>query len=199
MFAGHVCASRRSGRYAVLFSAMMGLTFGASAATSLPALQLAAEPGLADGAKSSIDLKKEQIEHGDLLSADPMASERAIGIRDSYGRCMDRAGSDLFSVVVCSNVEFDYQDTRLNAVYQKVMRSLSGSRRDELRTEEREWVAAKDAFCGSSKPAGMVGRAIIASCFMFETAARATVLDRMTTNKATLKPSLKPAAKGISL
>ncbi|WP_254564690.1 lysozyme inhibitor LprI family protein [Oscillatoria sp. HE19RPO] len=45
-------------------------------------------------------------------------------------------------------------DNRLNAVYQQVMRQLSGNRKEQLRTAQLDWIQYRDALCEFERSGG---------------------------------------------
>ncbi|MDR6938203.1 lysozyme inhibitor LprI family protein [Luteibacter sp. 3190] len=130
--------------------------------------------GLRDALRSS---RLAKVDYRGLLNIKPEASERAAGIRTSYARCMDRAEADFFAIIECSNVEYLFQDERLNASYKRRMASLGENEKEKLRAEERLWIKARDSYCNSNEFGGVTSRAVIASCHMFQTAYRAMTLE----------------------
>jgi uncharacterized protein YecT (DUF1311 family) len=45
-------------------------------------------------------------------------------------------------------------DNRLNAVYQQVMRELSGDRKEQLRTAQLDWIQYRDSLCAFERSGG---------------------------------------------
>ncbi|MCT7976367.1 lysozyme inhibitor LprI family protein [Laspinema olomoucense] len=45
-------------------------------------------------------------------------------------------------------------DNRLNAVYQQVMRQLSGNRKEQLRTAQLDWIQYRDSLCEFERSGG---------------------------------------------
>jgi uncharacterized protein YecT (DUF1311 family) len=82
----------------------------------------------------------------------------------------------------CYRAEFKLHDTRLNAVYERLMLARSGEAKANLRYKQRAWIRAKEATCASEAidadeetASGVAG----AACYLRLTAERVTFLERM--------------------
>jgi uncharacterized protein YecT (DUF1311 family) len=67
----------------------------------------------------------------------------------AYDTCVHAAGSDTTNLTVCAQTELNRQDARLNQMYRKRIRQLSGSpsATTSLRSDERKWIRARDSKC----------------------------------------------------
>lgn len=63
----------------------------------------------------------------------------------TYGETHDRPA---IPAAECNARELRAQDARLNAAYKAVMARLPASRKADLRTDERNWIVARDQQCG---------------------------------------------------
>lgn len=68
---------------------------------------------------------------------------------------------------VCAAQESRRADAQLNAVYQKLMKTLDANRRTKLRAAQRAWLAYRDAQCAfeaSASEGGSMQPLELASC-----------------------------------
>jgi Uncharacterized protein conserved in bacteria len=98
-------------------------------------------------------------------------------IRPSYRHCLDATGGVTPDMKACMSAEFDFQDKRLNAVYKRLMATLSGEGKASLRTEEREWIRSKQSKCDEGTEPGQADELVAYDCLVVETANRAAELE----------------------
>lgn len=102
-------------------------------------------------------------------SADRAAHHALIGLRSSYGECLDAAAG---TTAKCVAREFSYQSARLDRVHQKWMLLLREPGRAELQREQRHWIAYRNAICEGEKTRSDAER-----CRVVATADRAAELE----------------------
>ena len=114
-------------------------------------------------------------ESGEATAAAPEAALRA-----SFKACVDAAGGVDAAMQACIGEEYGYQDTRLNAAYGALRKSLPADRMAALRTEQRAWIAERDGDCAwDAKTEGSAQRLQANHCQMETTAKRADALEAM--------------------
>ena len=114
-------------------------------------------------------------ESGEATAAAPEAALRA-----SFKACVDAAGGVDAAMQACIGEEYGYQDTRLNAAYGALRKSLPADRMAALRTEQRAWIAGRDGNCAwDAKTEGSAQRLQANYCRMETTAKRADALEAM--------------------
>lgn len=120
----------------------------------------------------------------------------AYGIRPDYEACITNQAQDASTAghrQECADQELEFQDTRLNRVYQEAMAALKGGDSTDtpeslqLRDAQREWLSQLDPTCArAAEEAGSaMGPAAQSTCYMDQTAKRADELER--SYKATLE------------
>jgi uncharacterized protein YecT (DUF1311 family) len=116
-----------------------------------------------------------------IASDSILAGNAAIKLRPSYQDCLDNSFIDQYPRLECTNDEYDFQDARLNAVYRRLMASLSPAAKLALRAEERSWIRKRRRRCdfGIDPLPDYVVEA--ADCALSEAAKRATALERRLT------------------
>ncbi|MFI4953808.1 MAG: lysozyme inhibitor LprI family protein [Burkholderiales bacterium] len=105
------------------------------------------------------------------------AETDAIGLRHSYGVCLDASGGADAAMQDCISTKYVYQDARLNTIYGTLMRKLPKGERTRLRVEEREWMTYRDATCKLTPDGGQGQRLESNDCSVEQTAKRATALE----------------------
>ncbi len=106
------------------------------------------------------------------------ADERAL--RDAYATCLQAAGGVDPAMQECIGSEYEYQDGRLNAAYAKLKRTLGDPEMTALRSEQRGWIAERDAKCvWDAKTEGSAQRLQANQCRLDATALRAGELEAM--------------------
>lgn len=100
-------------------------------------------------------------------------------MRASYQTCLDASEGVTPDIQDCIAEEYDYQDQRLNAAYESLLKSLDSAARDRLRDEQRGWIAKRDAECAPSDEPGQGELLEMNSCSLRITAARADELEKM--------------------
>jgi uncharacterized protein YecT (DUF1311 family) len=85
-------------------------------------------------------------------SAQVPAWSAKIGLRSSFKKCVDNADAVVPDTRECISAEYQYQDKRLNAVYKKLIASLTPDEQSKLRVEERHWIAYRDSRCNKLEP-----------------------------------------------
>jgi len=101
-----------------------------------------------------------------------------LGFRPSYYACIDQSDGSMPSYQRCADLEFVYQDRRLNRIYGKLIKSLPPERRVSLRDEERAWIGDKEKKCGMPESPGQGQILDSTSCAVTETARRARELEQ---------------------
>lgn len=87
---------------------------------------------------------------GCMMSAPGAAQDVTDGFSEAYQACItDGERNDAIAIpeTECDARELRRQDARLNASYKAVMARLPPPRRAALRTDERNWILARDRTC----------------------------------------------------
>lgn len=101
-------------------------------------------------------------------------------LRSSYGECIKASGGVVPEMQACIEDEFDYQDARLNNVYRRLLETSEGSKKIELESSQKQWLAERDSKCGWDAGEEGQGQRIEANdCFLEMTAKRAGELEVM--------------------
>lgn len=98
-------------------------------------------------------------------------------LRPSYQNCVEASQGVTLALNDCIGVEHAFQDTRLNAAYQQLRKSLPKAERLRLRDEERAWIAKRDKTCAPEADGGTASHLDANQCQLDETAARAAALE----------------------
>ena len=117
-----------------------------------------------------------------LLFCYPAAAQTvgdaSIGLRAPYIHCTDRQDNDISaSLFQCTADEYKYQDGRLNQVYQRLVNTLDKTGKQQLRQEERAWLAIRKIYCDPGVKPDRVAQIKAQTCNVYETAKRATELE----------------------
>ncbi len=161
------------------FALLAGCSKQPAAAEPQPAPQDAeAKAVVATGdAPETGDAQVEVVVEDDAASS-PSGDKRAL--RDAYATCLQAAGGVDSAMQECIGSEYEYQDGRLNAAYAKLKRTLGESEMSGLRTEQRGWIAGRDAKCvWDAKTEGSAQRLQANQCRLDATAVRAGELEAM--------------------
>lgn len=161
------------------FALLAGCSKQPAAAEPQPAPQAAGTSAVAEtrDAPETGDAQVEIVVEDDS-AASPSADKRAL--RDSYATCLQAAGGVDPAMQDCIGNEYEYQDGRLNAVYARLKRTLGESEMSGLRTEQRGWIADRDAKCvWDAKTEGSAQRLQANQCRLDATAVRAGELEAM--------------------
>lgn len=101
-------------------------------------------------------------------------------LRNSYGECIKASGGVVPEMQACIEEEFEYQDSRLNDVYRRLLETSEGSKKIELESSQKLWLAERDSKCGWDASEEGQGQRIEANdCFLEMTAKRAKELEAM--------------------
>lgn len=101
-------------------------------------------------------------------------------LRSSYGECIKASGGVVPEMQACIEDEFDYQDARLNNVYRRLLERSEESKKIELESSQKQWLAERDSKCGWDAGEEGQGQRIEANdCFLEMTAKRAGELEAM--------------------
>jgi uncharacterized protein YecT (DUF1311 family) len=111
-------------------------------------------------------------------SDDIEQSTRAISLRPAYVDCIRGGAMTTPGMLACADIEFAFQDKRLNRAYAAAMSALGVAERHVLRNEERKWLSFKARKCALPEGPGSTDHVIAADCDVTETATRATLLDQ---------------------
>lgn len=113
------------------------------------------------------DLQHDQAQNGDVSM-----------LRSSYGECIKSSGGVVPEMQACIEEEFEYQDSRLNDVYRRLLETSEGSKKIELESTQKLWLAERDSKCGWDASEEGQGQRIEANdCFLEMTAKRAEELE----------------------
>jgi uncharacterized protein YecT (DUF1311 family) len=122
-------------------------------------------------------ISAEEIER--ITASDSILAENAaMKLRPSYQDCLNNWFIDERPRIQCAYDEYDFQDTRLNASYKRLMDSLEAAGKLALRAEERKWIRKRRRRCDfgiDPLPDYVVDAA---DCEVREAAMRATELER---------------------
>ncbi len=111
---------------------------------------------------------------------DEAPATSASALRASFKACADAAGGVDTAMQDCIGEEYDHQDSRLNAAYGALRKSLPADRMTSLRAEQRAWIAERDGACAwDAKTEGSAQRLQANYCQMETTAKRADALEAM--------------------
>lgn len=116
----------------------------------------------------------------------PAFAPESLGLRPSYRHCIDAVDPPgaTFPMLDCNAAESEYQHERLNGVYRDLIATLPEEHVAILRNEERAWLSAMRAICGSlwnegaTSGTGQAGRLVASTCEMEEVALRAALLEQ---------------------
>lgn len=108
---------------------------------------------------------------------DTAVDSASISIRPAYDVCVSGGGRTTAAVLNCAHEEFIFQDKRLNDAYKLLMSRLDASKKAELRSQERKWLADKKERCKLPEDAGTIDQMVSADCGVRATARRATELE----------------------
>lgn len=117
-----------------------------------------------------------------LFSTTLLASAVVYGeeAQQSHDACQESAVSTV-DIVACITEEFEREDKRLNDNYQQLRNQLSDSRKEQLLTAQRAWIAYKEANCDfyANPEGGTMARVSANSCVLTETTNRADELEAL--------------------
>ena len=99
--------------------------------------------------------------------------------RESYQKCIDASEGITPKMQDCIAEEYEYQDGRLNAAYDQLMKTLDAAAQAQLRDAQRKWIAERDAECAPADDPGQGQLLEANSCSLRITAARADELEKM--------------------
>ncbi len=101
-------------------------------------------------------------------------------LSDTFNSCYTKAlNIDKISQIECLDVEYEYQDKRLNQNYKKLMQSLTTSEKTRLKKAQRQWLQYRDANLDFyANYSGFVDKNLLSSFKLTqETAKRANELE----------------------
>jgi uncharacterized protein YecT (DUF1311 family) len=108
------------------------------------------------------------------------AQKHGDALRDSYYKCASSSDGSTWDMQGCVEVEFEYQDARLNLAYRSLRSKLPIEKQDGLRDDERRWLSEKDAACKwDAQAEGQAQRVEANICSLKKTAERASQLEQM--------------------
>ncbi|OWV31283.1 lysozyme inhibitor LprI family protein [Halomonas campaniensis] len=117
-----------------------------------------------------------------LFSTTLLASAVVYGeeARQSHDDCLESAVTTV-DIVACITEEFEREDKRLNDNYQQLRSQLSDSRKEQLLTAQRAWIAYKEANCDfyANPEGGTLARISANACVLTETTNRADELEAL--------------------
>jgi uncharacterized protein YecT (DUF1311 family) len=98
----------------------------------------------------------------------------------TFDRCMDAANGVTVDVMNCMDEELDYQDKRLNSVYQSLHEVFTLTNWDVLRKEQRKWLAGRDNCEVNDDIRGGTAEMLVrADCVLRKTTFRAVELEAL--------------------
>lgn len=101
-----------------------------------------------------------------------------VMLRSTYDQCLNNAGGVTPDIQDCIETEYEYQEARLDKVYQELLAKLGGDQKAALETEQKKWLSDRDAQCGVDPDEGGQGQRLEANdCFLEMTAKRAAELE----------------------
>ncbi|WFS25954.1 MULTISPECIES: lysozyme inhibitor LprI family protein [Rhizobium] len=107
----------------------------------------------------------------------PEVSNKADGIRPSYGSCLESSEGVTLDMRNCASAEYKYQDDRLNTAYRRLRTKLEKNAAARLRDEQRGWIAQRDKQCEADKTSGTSALIVSDDCSVTATARRAAELE----------------------
>lgn len=110
-------------------------------------------------------------------STAPHDTGDAAVLRPSYDECLKAAVGVVPDMQDCIGAEHEYQDGRLNKVYQALLSKLDKPGQLALRTEQRKWLTDRDAECSLDPEWGQGQRLEANDCMLEITARRASELE----------------------
>lgn len=116
----------------------------------------------------------------ELAMSGAEAAPSVGGLRDSYSKCASSTDGATWDMQRCIEEEFDYQDGKLNSLYQELQKKLPKIQKQSLRSDERKWISDRDKSCGwDPETEGQAQRIESNICSLRRTAERAVELERM--------------------
>ncbi len=113
--------------------------------------------------------------------ATPVAVQQPVKQSQQEDTCAAAEESGVTADILdCLNAEGDKADKKLNDTYKATMARLSGTRKDALRNEERQWIKARDAKCnaaGKDFAGGTAQTVEQTSCFVETTKQRIRAIE----------------------
>lgn len=112
-------------------------------------------------------------------SAKPARGERDHLLRPSFEDCSAKSGGVTSAMQSCMEVEYQYQDGRLQSAYLSLLHSQDAKSRQATKRRQVEWLAEKDRKCAWDAVHGGQAQRLEANyCNMQSTAQRAVELER---------------------
>lgn len=99
------------------------------------------------------------------------------GVRATYVKCIKQDDESKSAATKCFQVEYQYQDKRLNEAYQKLMAKVPKGKQSDLRESQRIWIAFRDSHCAMPYLNKEKHDAKLNDCFVEETAKQARELE----------------------
>lgn len=154
---------------------LMVMLIGAcSAKTPESVSELAASPSVVATQQSAAEPAPKDSQHDQPSSGDVSM------LRSSYGECIKASGGVVPEMQACIEEEFEYQDSRLNDVYRRLLEASEGSKKIELESSQKLWLTERDSKCGWDASEEGQGQRIEANdCFLEMTAKRVKELEAM--------------------
>lgn len=100
----------------------------------------------------------------------------ANGLRPSYIQCIKATLGRGPESQSCMDAEYTYQDARLNKAYQALMARLGKKEQDELRTNQKIWIAFRDSHCAHPQ-SEQAQHLALNDCLVEETAKQSIALE----------------------
>lgn len=111
-------------------------------------------------------------------SSTQLTKEGTSMLRNSFDECIKASGGVVPEMQACIESEFEYQDGRLNAVYQRLQGALAANEKAELELKQKQWLKERDAQCGWDADEEGQGQRLEANdCFLEMTSKRADELE----------------------
>ena len=112
----------------------------------------------------------------------PLAAAAGDNTSAAHAACMEKSGGVTSAMQDCIATELLRQDARLNKAYKAAMAPLTASRKKQLLSAQRAWLAFRDANCQfyADPEGGSAARLAANDCVLSATANRATELEDLT-------------------
>ena len=112
----------------------------------------------------------------------PIAAVAGDNTSAAHAACMEKSGGVTSAMQDCIATELLRQDARLNKAYKAAMAPLTASRKKQLLSAQRAWLAFRDANCQfyADPEGGSAARLAANDCVLSATANRATELEDLT-------------------
>jgi uncharacterized protein YecT (DUF1311 family) len=102
---------------------------------------------------------------------------QAIGMRSSFGRCIDQSEGATPAMRECISRELNYQDSRIKKVYDRLLVSLDNAGQEQMRQTQQAWHETMMVYCNAGPELGQAQELNVYDCVLNETTKRAVILE----------------------